>query len=362
MPRVRQLTVAVIGALLATSACTSAIAGHGTPADPPGASGSGQPTTPAPPGVPAYHPPADGSGYSVAPFDQPQPLPGLLSRQGCKWLAAVKPKLRSLGATATANSYSGCQLLYPKGEIAQIHVVGPYTAVTDSTTYLKPTKIAGVEARYYSFVDKKTDTICSVAMNPRSLSGITVDAYNRKEAGGTFEAHCRLARKVAQFVARTFIPLAGGTPWSGTPQQPTAGTLAKAGACDVVNKGAIIYANNVTDEHPRAGKSAAGSTCDYRNADYGSIHVLLTTGRGGLKGLAPKPGTTVAATRAGVMPARTGQTENSCGFAVQFATGQVAALTYTLGAKLTDDRFRATTCYAARAAMSASLMDFMSGQ
>jgi hypothetical protein len=357
--RVRLLAVAVLGTMLAGTACGKVVRGHGVPGDPTGAGVSG--TAPVP-GLPAYQPPADGSGYSAEPFDQPQPLPALLSARGCDWLAKVKPGLHTLGAKSAAVSPSGCQLLFAKGEIAQVHVNGPYSEVTDTTTYLKPDKIADVQARFYSFVDQKTDTICSVEMNPRSLTDITVDGYNAKESGGSFSAHCQLAGRVATFIARTFVPAAGGTPWPGTPQQPSHKTLARAKPCGIVDKGAIIYANDMTDEHPRSGAGPLGLSCDYRNADYGSIHVLLTRSTGGLKALPVKAGAAVSAVRAGVMQARTEQTATSCAFSVQFVTGQVAQLTYSLGSRLTDNSFRATTCNAARAVMSASLVDFMSQQ
>jgi hypothetical protein len=359
------------GVVLALAACTTTVSGNGVSggASPTGSptgssTGSGGPTTGGSSGgpVPGYTPPRDGSGYSIKPADQPVPLPGLLTRRGCDWLASAKPKLASLGVRGAAPSASGCQFQFPHGEIAQVHIIGPYHNVTDSTTYLKPTTVAGLEARVYSFVDQKTDTICSVSMNPRSLLDITVDAYNTKETGGAFAAHCQLASKVGTALAKAYVPLAGGRPWPGTPQQPASASLRKLTACTMVTEGAIIWANDMSDKHPRSGRNNLGSTCDYSRDGYGTIHVVLTTGKGGLMSVPPAPGATVTSSHAGVMPARTEQAGKTCTYSVQLSTGQVVQLGYTLGSKLTFDPYPQTVCLAAQAAMFDALVDTMSEQ
>lgn len=362
----------LLGVLIAVAACSTTVSGHGTPGGGPTGTGTGSPTGSGAPttggssggSVPGYTPPADGSGYSIKPADQLLPLPGLLTRRGCDWLPSAKAKLAAFGvrATATAAAGSGCQFQFAHGEIAQVHIIGPYHNVTDSTTYLKPTTIAGLEGRAYSFVEQTTDTICSVVFNPRSLLSITVDAYNTKETGGTFAAHCQLANKVATALAKAYVPLAGGHPWPGTPQQPAAASLRGLIACKMVTDGSIIWANDMSDKNPRPGHTSLGSTCDFSREGYGTIHVVLTTGTGGLKSVPPAPGTTVTNAPAGVMPARMEQAGKTCTYSVQLRTGQVAQLAYTLGSKLTFDPYPQTVCLAAQAAMFDSLVDTMGEQ
>jgi hypothetical protein len=365
-----RLVLGGLAVALVTAACTTTVSGQGGPGGPrptgsgatSGAISSATSSGSTAPAGPAYTPPADGSGYSIQPTDQLQPLPGLLSRRGCDWLAALKPKLKSLGATSTAQSASGCQILFPAGEVAQIHIIGPYHDVVDDTTYLKSTTIAGLEGRFYSFEEQKTDTICSVAFNPRSLQGITVDGYNTKATGGAFPAHCQLAGKVATALVTMFVPLAGGHPWPATPQQPSPATLGRRKACDVVTDGTVVWANDMSDKNPKAGATGLGSTCDFTRAGYGTIHVLLTSGTGGLTSVPPTAGTTVTDARAGVMAARTEQGDRTCTVSVQLSTGQVLQLTYTLGSKLTYDPYPQTVCLATQAATFDSLAQTMSEQ
>ena len=315
-------------------------------------------------GAPSYHPPPNNSGYSTRLFDQPQPLPSHLSRLGCKWLSSFEPRLAALHPTGSEASTSGCQVDFAGGEVAQIRAFGPYSRVVDETTYLKATTVAGLEGRVYSYTPQSEDKICSVVFNPRALTGITVDGYNTSPTSGDFQAHCKLAQDVAEVVAKTYVPDAGGHPYPGTPQQPSAKTLQGATACEVVGMGSVIYANDVTDDHAKEGHTAEGSTCDYTSdLGYGSIHVLLTPPKaGGLDGIIPKNGTNPVRTYLGEMRARQQQRANGCMFSVELSTHQVVQLDYTLGSALTDDSYKESTCFAAQAVLSSSLMDLMSSQ
>jgi hypothetical protein len=368
------ISAAALGAFV-LAACTTTVHGSGQAMGRPGSGGfpvpssapasqtsGGVPSSSTPAGLPRYQPLPNNAGYSLQPFDQPQPLPDTQSLIGCDYLAAFRSGVAALHPTGTAVASSGCQLRFAGGEVAQIRATGPYSMVNDITSYLKGATVAGLEARYYSFVSQATSTICAVEVNTRSLYDLAVDGYNLNDHGGNFQKHCQLAGAVANALLKTYVPLAGGRPYSPTPQQPSAATLRNATACKIVNAGAVIYANDLADQNPKAGRSAQGETCDYSSPSSGTVHVLFTTSTGGLAAVPPRSGTVATSTKDGVLPARTEQTANACTFSVQFRTGQVAQLTYTLSPTLTSPFYHAATCLAAQATMSASLMGLMASQ
>ena len=359
-----------LGALALVAACllgcSSTVDGHGaavpsSTGTPPSGPSSG---SAAPSSAPSsYTPPPDHTGYSVKPLDQLQPLPNYRSPLGCGWLSGFRSHVSALHPAGTATSGSGCQVLLPGGEIVQVRPYGPYNRLVDVTSYLKAVTVHGLEGRLYSFVPQTTDKICSVELDTRSLTGLGVDSYNSTPTHGDFQAHCQRAMQVAGILAKTYVPLAGGHPYPKTPQQPTAAMLKGASACDVVDSGSIVYANDMADDNPETGTTAQGTTCDYTSEQqYGRIQVLLTTGSGGLAALPAKPGTQVSTTRLGVLHARTEQRADGCTFSVQFENGQVAQLDYTVGEALTDERYRQTSCISAQLAMAGSVMHLMSNQ
>jgi hypothetical protein len=312
---------------------------------------------------PRYVPPADGSGYSNAQLDQRQPLPGLLAVNRCDWLPLLVTRLKKMGATGTEKSDSGCDVSFPDHEVVEVTVIEDYSALDQDTTYLKPTTVDGLQARYYSLVPLSTDRGCSVELNTRSLSDLTVSAYNDTHSKGNFRAHCRRAGQAAAIVAKTFVPLAGGHPWSGTPQQPSAASLQGVRACGLVDVGSVIFAHELEDEHPRSGRTARGTTCEYSSNDSGTVHVLLTTSRSGLAAVPATPHSTVLPTKLGVLPARTEQIDIACTVAAQLITGQVVQVTYTLAPGLTGyPDVTESTCLATRSVLSSALMDAMREQ
>ena len=332
---------AVAGVALAlVSGCTSAIAGVAGPAGSPAASD--------------YVAPTDGSGFSTKPVDQLQPLPALDDPHGCDFLAQWQSQLSALGAIETAPVGSGCEFILPDNEYVQIHLAGPYEKLVDQASMLKPTTLDGLDGRYYALTGAGS-TLCSIELNTRSLYDIALDAWNENDKAGSQGAHCKTVTKYADALVRKYVPLAGGTPWPGTVQEPSPDQLAGAGPCTMVGSGAAYFANDLEDTAPKQSTSPQGNTCKYQGA-VGTVEVLLTDTRSGLTTLAPQAaGARTSTGKLGVMPIRVDSAQTSCGVAAQLVTGQVleVTLTPTVGNP-------AETCLLAHTVLAVGLMNAIS--
>lgn len=95
--------------------------------------------------------------------------------------------------------------------------------------------VAGLEARTTKpfFFTVLFPGICRVDVNTRSLTGLSILAWNPPAT-----AHgCDVAATAANLVARAVIPAAGGTPWPDTPQQPALVALVGRGPCELLAAG-----------------------------------------------------------------------------------------------------------------------------
>lgn len=307
-----------------------------------------------------YVAPKDGSGFSTQPMDQLQPLPPFDIRDpqdSCSWLSDWQTQLGPLGASKAVPAGSGCEFMLPNDEDAQVQVVGPYTKINQATNLLKPTTVAGLEGRYYSFTDEKQDTSCAVEVNTRSLYSIMVLGFNKAVQGGNRDAHCQIADKIAEAVVKKYVPLAGGQPSQSAIQQPDKTRLVGKKACDIVQWPAVLNADGLKDENPQNNSNAQGTTCQYQGKP-GKVEVLLTSSTGGMAE-APTPDFTakVTATKLGVLTARSAQTATSCAFAVQLASGQILQAAFTPAAGDPNG----SSCLSAQAVVAVGVMDTITG-
>lgn len=95
--------------------------------------------------------------------------------------------------------------------------------------------VAGLEARATElfFLTVLFPGICRVDVNTRSLTGLTVLAWNPPAAANG----CEVVETAANLVAHAVVPAAGGTPWTDTPQQPTPLALVGRGSCELLIAG-----------------------------------------------------------------------------------------------------------------------------
>ncbi len=279
------------------------------------------------------------------------PLPTRKSSNACGWLESALPDMRPLGAVAVEDSASGCQVELSNGQGAQIHLYGPYNRITEDTSLLQPVDVAGVKGRVYVF-DPPPVTFCSVELDVRAFASLKVDGYELAgDEAGDRDAHCELAKRIAEVIAKRYVPLAGGTPWPHTRQQPADDVLSRTAPCEAVRFTDTNYVGiSGGRDSGHAGSTALGPTCQYES-DFASATVQIVTAKTGLAQLSPHSATSVEDTTFGVLPARTEQASDRCWLSVQFGNGQVLQLEFTPH----HDRDRAITCAAAKVIMASAM-------
>src|SRR2546430_4999730 len=162
-----------------------------------------------------YRPARDGSGFSTEPFDQPDPVPNHYwpgERDVCEW---VSPDLaRAVGGTGEVTpTATGCNVSLGGSELLELSAFGPYERLTDSTQFIRPVTVAGLQARERAF-DGQGKAECTLDLNTRSLTAIDVTAWNHGAPDrGDPEHRCVVARSAAEMIARRFVPPARGAPW-----------------------------------------------------------------------------------------------------------------------------------------------------
>lgn len=317
----------------------------------PGDSGSQRFTT-----IPVYTKGrADGSGWSTQPLDQPRPMPSpdynwfTYDTANCAW--TTPELLTALGKTG-GDLRTGpifCTFYIdqefdqdaPKDyhEQLQIQFDGPYSDHTDTldVAFMRSITVAGLEAREYDLKanQAKYPGSCTVEVNTRSLGGITVmGGTSRAEHQGTDpRLMCERVRKAATVLARTFVPLAGGTPWEQTRQQPQPGEMAATGADACLVTARDAPAESVLAFEGRKGQDGAATTCTYTDGSGVKVMVWLSTD-------VPDDWQTqvprldereiTAATKLGTLPAYQQLTPSgeTCAESVRYAEGEVLHVTY----------------------------------
>lgn len=279
-----------------------------------------------------YRAPKDGSGFSTKLIDQPIPLPSSRWKgwkNQCEW--ATPELLKAIHATGpTTEAYPGCGI--PLGDnTLQFSQLSPYTELGEAMKYLKSVKVAGLEAREYTF-NSMGDTECGVEVNTRSFYSWRLYVFRNNHVDtGDREKRCATARNVAATIAKKYVPLAGGKPWPG-PQRPIEAPLSGKSACDITGVNVALYGEISAD--PKPGSGALGSTCTFADR-YSTATVLLTNGSDlGLRQVPPQ----VADARTygrklGTLPAREESRGDSCALAVELVPGQLLHVTYHLPAE-----------------------------
>jgi hypothetical protein len=228
-------------------------------------------------------------------------------------------------------SLSGCNLLMGGNELVHIGFVGPFHWVTDGARFSRPVTISGLQARERAFSTEGKGE-CTVEVNTRSPVAISFSAWNPKDRnGGSAVKRCRVARGVAEVVVRRFVPLAGGTPWSRTPQRPGASAGEGKHACEIVGKTSAVY-GGMDPENAIRGTDPLGTTCVYKDKSS-TLAVLVAAGPDAtLSKVGPRlAGAAVSDRRLGELPARLEDGGTACALSVEFVPGRTFTVTYQLG-------------------------------
>lgn len=303
------------------------------------ASAKGVPIT----SIPEYtQGPEDGSGWSTQPMDQPRPMPSpnydwyQHELQNCAW--TTPDLLTAMGWTGgeLATGPVFCAFSIGPGEQLQIHFDGPYNDWTTQSdvAFMRHIEIAGLEAREYDLGANQTayPGSCTVEVNTRSTGGITVlgGAAETNPIGTDPAPMCQHARDAATLLAKTFTPLAGGTPWSNTPQHPAPTAIDGTNAC-VVTYGHAT-AETLLATEGKDGNDGDATTCTYANGGI-KITVWLSAGvSNDWQAAVPSLGKDelTETTQLGTMPAyrQFAPSDKICGEAVRYVEGQVLHVAY----------------------------------
>lgn len=276
-----------------------------------------------------YQPLPDGRGFSDAPLDQPPPLPGMRWAgwtDPCAWLAP--DLLATAGGRAPQFTALGCVFpAAPPGDaplLLQIGWTGAYSMDPGPVEWMRPVEVAGLQAREFARPGMKADQ-CGLHLNTRSTIMLTVVAYDADDdARGGHEPRCDVARRIGDAIARRYVPLAGGTPYAGTPTRPDADLLA-APACDIVHEH-VANAANLRGADPRPGRSGDGTTCTYAS-EYATATATLTDAP--LDEKPPLDGSRPPEEHAIIgMPARLASDGQRCGVAIELDAAVVLHIVY----------------------------------
>lgn len=314
------LSLAVSAALL-VSGCSSPVESRLSS----GAGRSVQATAPA-----VYEPPADGSGFATQPMDQPYPLPSSFWRGRQDMCDGITAEVaRAAGGTGEISSVaSGCYIFLGGAELIQVAEGGPYSWVTDPTHFVRPVTIAGLEARERAFTGQGVGE-CSVVVNTRAPISLMFGAFNAEDPNsGDREQRCAAARKAAEAVVTRYVPLAGGTPWEPTPQQPPAHASEGMTACEIIGDSAAVY-GHTSPKSKKAGTDPLGTTCTYTSSST-SLDAFVTDGTvAGLADIETRvEGAAVTDRRLGELPARVEDAGTTCAVLVEFVPQRVFGVTY----------------------------------
>lgn len=306
--------------------------------------------------VPVYTKgPADGSGWSTQPMDQPRPMPGpdfnwfQFESGNCGW--TTPELLAALGKTGgdLGTGPVMCAFYIDKDfsdakpeeehEQMQIHFDGPYDDHTDTVdvAFMRSIKIAGLEAREYDLKanQDKYPGSCTVEVNTRSIGGVTVMGGTASNSAPDADPRrmCERVRDAAAVLVKTFVPLAGGTPWAGTKQEPRPGDIEaqKADACIVTD--GLVTADHALGTDGRKGSDGSATTCTYTANNGVKVQVWLSTQvSGDWQSRVPRidERELTATTKLGPMPAYQQVTPSGdrCAEAVRFAEGEVLHVAY----------------------------------
>lgn len=286
-------------------------------------------------------------GLSSAPLDQPQPVPVSSQIDTLEnYCQIITPQLAtSLGAVAEPTSLKGgigaCEITLAGNALVQISSVSPYHRLTRSNnpSFAVPVTVAGLEGRLYN-LGAPLNGECTLNLNTRSLNTFQVNVRwylsNDLERATKRDQSCQIAQKTAEVLAKAYVPLAGGAPYTKTLQRPRADVIGDK-PCQVVGGSGALYAGvfDVADDTngKQAQRESLAGTCVY---EHNGNKASITLDKSGKK-LADLPiqvqNSTVTDRQLGMLPARQATTGNSCSIAVELAAGILMDITYTSGSE-----------------------------
>lgn len=181
--------------------------------------------------------------------------------------------------------------------------------------------VAGLEARTTKpfFLTVLFPGICRVDVNTRSLTGLTVLAWNPPAAANG----CEVAETAAALVAHAVVPAAGGTSWADTPQQPTLLALVGRGSCELLIAG-VDPLGELANGQPAIAGNDTMQQCELRRGDIEVGAWMTLTGSPG--DLHDVEGATVR--RLGPLRAWEKDVADTCTIATEVLPGHLLAVSY----------------------------------
>ena len=153
----------------------------------------------------------------------------------CAWIDP--PLAAAFGATGPGTPHNlGCTLPLTPSVYVQLAWLGPFSLMP-VWQFVRPITIAGQQARQFALPAMDPNG-CALQVHARSTTTLHVVVWNPDSpTGPDREAHCTTAAAIAEAAVTRFVPAAGGTPWPGTPQQPSAAVLDGVTACEITTAG-----------------------------------------------------------------------------------------------------------------------------
>jgi hypothetical protein len=269
------------------------------------------------------------------PLDQPIPVPARdwqgwdrYSTGRCAWMSPGL--LSSLDPTESPHpTDTGCAVLISGGGTVFVNWgppekrLGWYDTKGSNRGEVvgELITVAGLEARTTKpfFLTVLFPGICRVDVNTRSLTALSVLAWNPPAAANG----CEVAETVANLVAHAVVPAAGGIRWADTPQQPTPLALVGQGSCELLIAG-VDPLGELANGQPAISGDDTMQRCALRRGDAEVRAWMTATGSTG-----DRPdieGATVR--RIGPLRAWEKDTANTCTITTEILPGHLLAVSY----------------------------------
>lgn len=279
---------------------------------------------------------------SPQPIDQPAPIPSSsqadTSENYCQF---ITPQIaEALGATAKPINIkgiiAGCDVPLPGGAWAQISSVGPFNRLhpADKPHFAQAVTVAGLEARIYN-LGAPLSGECTLNLNTRSINSIIINVrwlgMNDLTRATKRAESCELAQKAGEVLAQAYVPLAGGTVYPKTMQQPTAAAISDH-PCLIVDNAAALYGDvyNVADDKngKQQARQAQTGSCTYQHSGNQAVVTLDRSGKT-LPSYASMPAGKTTERQLGALPVRQIEQGKTCAMVVELQPGSLLDITYT---------------------------------
>lgn len=275
---------------------------------------------------------------SKLPIDQLSPLPSSgqadIMERYCDVVTPVVAK--QLGANGDPIPVKGpigaCDIPLAGGALIQLSSVGPYGQLSrsDNPHFAQLVTIAGLEGRIYN-LSAPLSGECTLKLNTRSVTVPTINVRwyltNELDRATKRSQSCEIAKKTAEVIAKTYVPLAGGTVYVKTIQKPNLKSIS-GNPCKIVNNVAALYGDVYDVQDDRNGKQQARenqrSQCTY---EYKGNKAVVTLSMGG--NLDGELSSTDTDRSLGALPARQAQDGATCSMRVELYPGVTLGIDYT---------------------------------